>query len=74
MSEHIPEPTCKRLFSLYKIFSKILVTDFYTYPEHTPLRPQQPPPLPPLTPIELRGLQAPASEDLINPDAAYTNN
>jgi type IV secretory pathway TraG/TraD family ATPase VirD4 len=38
------------------------------------LQPQQPPPLPPLTPIALRSLQAPASEDLINPDAAFTKN
>jgi type IV secretory pathway TraG/TraD family ATPase VirD4 len=38
------------------------------------LRPQQPPPLPPLTPIALRSLQAPASDDLINPDAALTKN
>jgi type IV secretory pathway TraG/TraD family ATPase VirD4 len=38
------------------------------------MRPQQPQPLPPLTTIELRSLQAPASDDLINPDAAFTKN
>ena len=38
------------------------------------LRPQEPPPLPPLTPIALRSLQPVASDDLINPDALYQNN
>jgi type IV secretion system protein VirD4 len=38
------------------------------------LRPQQPPPLPPLTPIALRSLHTSASDDLINPDEPYMNN
>ncbi len=38
------------------------------------LRPQPPPPLPPLTPIALRTLNAPAADDLINPDGLYRNN
>jgi hypothetical protein len=31
-------PPCKRLFFLHQIFSSVLVTGFYTYPEHTPAR------------------------------------
>jgi type IV secretory pathway TraG/TraD family ATPase VirD4 len=38
------------------------------------LRPQQPQPLPPLTPIALRHRQTRVSDDLINPDAPYTKN
>jgi type IV secretory pathway TraG/TraD family ATPase VirD4 len=38
------------------------------------MQPQQPQPLPPLTPIALRHLQIPASDDLINPDEPYMNN
>jgi type IV secretion system protein VirD4 len=38
------------------------------------LRPQQPPSLPPLTPIELRSTQTHVSDDLMNPDAPYTKN
>jgi type IV secretion system protein VirD4 len=38
------------------------------------LRPQPPQPLPALTPIELRQLQSPGSDDLINPDAPSMNN
>jgi hypothetical protein len=38
------------------------------------LRPQQPPPLPPLTPIALCHLQTRTSDDLINPDGLYKNN
>jgi type IV secretory pathway TraG/TraD family ATPase VirD4 len=38
------------------------------------LRPQQPQPLPPLTPIALRHLHIPASDDLINPDEPSMNN
>jgi type IV secretory pathway TraG/TraD family ATPase VirD4 len=38
------------------------------------LRPQQPQPLPPLTPIELRSPQPSAADDLINPDRRYLNN
>jgi hypothetical protein len=42
MSERTPESQCKRLFFLHKIFSKVLVTDFYTYSEHTPVGAWQP--------------------------------
>jgi type IV secretion system protein VirD4 len=38
------------------------------------LRPQQPPSLPPLTPIELCSTQTHVSDDLMNPDAPYQNN
>jgi hypothetical protein len=38
------------------------------------LRPQQPKPLPPLTPIELRNLQPLVSDDLINPDEPSMKN
>jgi type IV secretory pathway TraG/TraD family ATPase VirD4 len=38
------------------------------------LRPQQPHPLPPLTPIEVRNLQHPTSDDLINPDERLMKN
>ena len=36
MSERTPESQCKRLFFLHKIVNRVLVTGFYTYPEHTP--------------------------------------
>jgi hypothetical protein len=36
VSKRTPESQCKRLFSYTKIFSNVLVTDFYMYPEHTP--------------------------------------
>lgn len=38
------------------------------------MRPPALSPLPPLTPLELRTLQTPASDDLMNPDAPYTKN
>jgi hypothetical protein len=38
------------------------------------LRPQEPPPLPPLTPIALRRAQISPTDDLMNPEERYTRN
>jgi hypothetical protein len=38
MSERTPESLARACFSYTEIYSKVLMTDFYTYSEHTPMR------------------------------------